>query len=174
MRQLALAQADVVAIAGEDPICRPRNQPGIHRVAMDVTAHMHQVIVAVHQDALESALKQRADAVLFLVDGFGVRGDERLHDGKAERGVQQVDQQVIVVGHQTISDDDRLVAGEVLVDALQEECPIALREEDRLPIDAAVVDVVVLVRCVNGLDHGVSSGAPEVPEVPEVQLLRRS
>ena len=88
---------------------------------MDITRELEQIAIACQMFAFETSLKQCPYSVLRFVDSLGVRCAERLHDRVAEVVTVHPHQQVVMVQHETISDNIGAVWGKVFAQAMQEK-----------------------------------------------------
>ena len=139
-----MACANIIAVTGIGPIGRVVYQPGADGVEVDVASEMSQISVAVYMFGFERALIERTDALLLTVDGFDVGCAKGLHDFITDILPAQMDKKVIMIGHQAVSQNDDKVGGEVSAHSLDEEAPVIFVEEDRLAVDAPIVEVVIV------------------------------
>lgn len=144
MGQRAVANTDVVAVAGVGPIGGMIDKFGAYGIEMDVAGQMGKVSVAVYVFGFESALIERADALLLFVDGFDVGCAEGLHHLFTDVLDLQVDEDVVMIGHEAVGEDEEKLRLEVVAHLLDEESPVFLAKEDGLAVDAAIVEVVVV------------------------------
>jgi hypothetical protein len=92
----------------------------------------------------ERPLIERPDALLLAVEGFDVGCAKGLHDFVTNILPAQIDEEVVMVGHQTVSQNDDQVWNEILAHPLDEETPVVFVQEDGLAVDAPIVNVVVV------------------------------
>ena len=111
---------------------------------MNVARQPFEIGVAVDVLRLERPLKEMAAALLLLVDGFGVRDGEGLHDLQTGIVTLDVDKQMVMVGHQAVGNDFDQLRLEILAHLAHKKRPVVGAEKDRLAVYAAVVDVIVL------------------------------
>jgi len=109
---------------------------------MHITRQLQQVFFLVYTNRLESSLKQRADPIVTLIDRFGVGEKKRLHQF-CQVVMFDENHQMIVIGHQTVSDNVNNVCFEVLADLTQEEKIIFALKKDSLMIVAAIVEMII-------------------------------
>ncbi len=120
-----------------------RHQPRFHGIEVNVARQVQQIVIAIDGQGLKPPLKQTAAAIVAAVDGVGVGQGEASHGG-VEVGGSQVNQKVVVIGHEAVSDDVNRGGGDVMAKLLQKEQIVGPLKEDNLPIVAAIVEVVVV------------------------------
>jgi len=139
----SLSLVEVVGVAGKFPVGGVVDLV-FDGVAVDVTAEVQEVMVAVDLAGLEGALEEGADSVVFFVDGFGV-GEAEFSHGLGKFAGLEVDEEVVVVGDETVGDEvDVLGVDEVVAEFVEEVDVVVSLEEDGLAVVSSVVDVVVL------------------------------
>ena len=67
-----------------------------------------------------------------------------MHYGVAQRVGFEINQQMVMVGHQAVGNDVNEFWLAVFTQALDEEGPVFIMEEDGLAVDASVVEMVVV------------------------------
>lgn len=92
----------------------------------------------------EWSLVKWPDALLLAIDGFDVGGTEGLHDFVTNIFGLQVNQEVVMVGHEAVGENQDEIGYEVVTHFLDEKAPVVFVEEDGLAVDASVVEVVVV------------------------------
>ena len=141
--RIASAQG-VAGVAGPRMVLRSRDHPGPQGVGLDVAIAGHHVALGIHDGRLEPALPQRPRAAPYPVDAANVAAPQRLHQPTDPVVSRRSDQQVHMVGHQHICVQGAALLCQSPADLGQEEAAVAVVEEDRLPIVAALDDVVGL------------------------------
>ena len=125
---------------------------------MDITGEMYQISIIVYQAGLKWPLKKRPHAALLVVDGFGKGNREGLHDFLTKGVEKDMNEKMIMVGHQTIGNDAGSFRGAVLAETFQEEGPVFAFEEDVSPVNTPVVDMIVVAWNEWNFTHGDSAG----------------
>ena len=149
----SLSLLEIVGIAGKFPVGGVGDLV-FDGVAVDVTAEVQEVVVTVDLAGLEGALEEGADSVVFFVDGFGVGKAEFSH-GLGKFAGLEVDEEVVVVGDETVGDEvDVLGVDEVVAEFVEEVDVVVSLEEDGLAVVSSVVDVVVLAGDEGGFARG--------------------
>lgn len=96
--------------------------------------------------APKSSLKKRPDSPFLLVYRLDVRCAKRLHDFAAKHVINfDRDEQVIMIGHEAVSQDINPFAFEILLYLSKKETPVSGLEEDILAVDATVVQVIDVI-----------------------------
>lgn len=74
-------------------------------IKVNVTGEFQEIIFILHKPGLKGPLEQGTNAILLFVNRFGVRDKKGLHDGLAEVFAFDVDQEVVVIGHEAVGDN---------------------------------------------------------------------
>ena len=108
---------------------------------MNVTREVQKIGVGIYEFSFEFSLKERAHTIIVFVDGFRIRNPEQLH-GMGNVIGEDLDQEMVVVGHQGIGDKVK-VCSEVFAHCLEKEVVVFRLKEDRSPVVATVIEVVI-------------------------------
>jgi len=104
---------------------------------------MKQIRLVLDMNGPKPRLKQRSDAMKPLVDRLRIRRPECLHCFGKTRALGP-NQQVIVIRHQAIGDDNGLIGEEMFPQPPQKELVVSRFKKDLLPIHTSIVDMVIL------------------------------
>ncbi len=93
---------EIRCVAAPAILIRPLHQPGRYGIEMNITAHLQQIIVLIHEKSLVALLKDVAAATVTLVKIHGVARLKGLHH-LGEVTLRGLEHQMHVVGQQTVT-----------------------------------------------------------------------
>src|SRR5512136_907714 len=108
---------------------------------MDITRKLHQIGIVLNQHAMEAPLEQMAGPSMFQIEAPRVRDAQPLHRGR-KIGSKGTEEQMIVVGHQNVSEDLDLEAAGHFRHGAQEAGSIWILDKDIPPLVASREDMV--------------------------------
>jgi hypothetical protein len=104
---------------------------------VNVTANFPVMSVSCHQSGFEPALEKRTDPPMLAIKPHAVRNVEPLN-GLAEVGLRYLDQQMVMIRHQSVAVNQEPKPARQLRKQLQKMARISRRPKDRASLDPAV------------------------------------
>src|SRR3954447_280413 len=108
---------------------------------MNVTAQFPVMSVCSHQNSFESALEKRTDATMLAIEPHTIRNVEPLNS-LAEVGLRCLDQQMVMIRHQSVAVNQEPKPGRQLRQKLQKAARVSHRLKDRASLDPTVNHVI--------------------------------
>lgn len=132
----------IVPIARPAVVARIAHHAGPYGVEFDVARTQQEIPLFLDDAGLEAALPQGSGTPVGPVDVLHVAAAYRLHQAAGSIGRFRRDQKMNVVGHQHIGMDGAAVIGSRFLQPMEVAVIVLLGEETRLPIDAALHEVL--------------------------------
>src|SRR5258708_18304596 len=104
---------------------------------MNVTANFAVMSVCSHQNGFEPALEKRTDPPMLAIEPHAVRNVEPLN-GLAEVGLWRLDQQMVMIRHQSVAVNQEPKASRQLRKQLQKMARVRRRPKNRAALDPTV------------------------------------
>jgi len=108
---------------------------------MNVTANFPVMSVCSHQNGFEPALEKRTDPPMLAIEPHAVRNVEPLN-GLAEVGLWRLDQQMVMIRHQSVAVNQESKPGRQLRQQLQKMARVSQGPKDRASLDPTVNHMV--------------------------------
>ncbi len=135
-------QPDMNAIARPQPIGQVAHQAGPQRIALCVTHHGQEMLVAFDHRTLEPALPHMAAGLSPTMNTPGVGDRQRLQDAADRLPALRRQHQVKVIGHQAVGVEIERVALASFPQRVEKGAKVGVAAKDRLAIIAAIDGVV--------------------------------
>src|SRR5258708_15271278 len=104
---------------------------------MNVTANFAVMAVCSHQNVFEPALEKRTDPSMLAIEPNAVGNVEPLN-GLAEVGLRCLDQQMVMIRHQSVAVNQKPKPARQLRKQLQKMARVSRRPKDRASLDPTV------------------------------------
>src|SRR5260221_7640241 len=134
----------VVAIARPREIGPIRHHVGAQLVSLDIAMTGEEIGLAVEDGRSVAALPQRAGAPVAAVDMSDVAAAEQLEDPRQRIGTRRREEQMKMIAHQHIGMEETTLRRQRGSEPAEVELPVAVGEEDRHPVVAALNDMMDL------------------------------
>lgn len=113
----------------------------LNRILVNILNDSENLVGVIDRSALEAALEEAADALVFFVVPVHKAGDDMLKD-PAQRHIAGFNDQVNVVGHQAVGKDLKVADGLIFTQNRQKLAVIIVICKNLLLVDASINNVI--------------------------------
>lgn len=123
------------------PVARVCNKTSSNRIQNDVTCDFEKVTVSINHESFKTTLKKVANALVNGVEPLRVVAVHVAHE-RGEVAFRGLDEQVVVIAHEDVGVENRIVKSETIGEVFQEGETVSVVEKDFLSSVASSGDVI--------------------------------